>query len=100
MPSPEALPLAADAIQRRYLLPETTQHPVVKSECIWLAYLIQAYGQCLQGSVPHDEDINSHRLARSSEVVSGHTMLTPTLARLPRPQQESDNARRASTAHF
>ena len=43
-PSPEALQLATDAIRRRCLLPETMQHPVVKSECISLAYLIQAYG--------------------------------------------------------
>ena len=58
MPSPEALQLATDAIRRRCLLPETMQHPMVKSECISLAYFIQAYGLCLQGSVPHDRDIN------------------------------------------
>ena len=69
MPSPEALQLATDAIHRRYLLPETMQHPVVKSECISLAYFIQAYGLCLQGSAPHDQDINNLGIQRSSERV-------------------------------
>jgi hypothetical protein len=50
MPSSEALQLATDAIYRCCLLPETMQHPAVKSECMTLAYLIQAYGLCLQGS--------------------------------------------------
>ena len=43
-PSPEALQLAADIVCRRYVLPETIQHPEVRSECLRLAYLIQAYG--------------------------------------------------------
>ena len=44
MPSPEALRMATDAIRRRYVLPETMQHPEVRSECLRLAYLIQSYG--------------------------------------------------------
>ena len=44
MPSPEALQMATDAIRRRYVLPETMQHPEVRSECLRLAYLIQSYG--------------------------------------------------------
>jgi hypothetical protein len=50
MPSPEALRLATAAIRRRYVLPETMQHPRVKSECLRLAYMIQAYG--LGGAEP------------------------------------------------
>ena len=44
MPSPEALQMATDAVRRRYVLPETMQHPEVGSECLRLAYLIQSYG--------------------------------------------------------
>jgi hypothetical protein len=44
MPSPEALRAATDAMRRRYVLPETMEHPAVRSECLRLAYLIQAYG--------------------------------------------------------
>ena len=44
MPSPEALQMASDAIRRLYVLPETMQHPEVRSECLRFAYLIQAYG--------------------------------------------------------
>jgi hypothetical protein len=44
MPSPEALQMAIGAMGRHYVLPETMQHPVVRSECLRLAYLIQAYG--------------------------------------------------------
>ncbi len=44
IPSVEALEMATDAMRRRYVLPETMQHPQVKSECMCLAYLIQAYG--------------------------------------------------------
>jgi hypothetical protein len=53
MPSPVALQLASDTICRRYVLPETMEHPQVRSECMRLAYMIQAYGlaqrdaQCL-----------------------------------------------------
>jgi hypothetical protein len=44
MPSPEALRMASDAMRRHYVLPETMEHPAVRSECLRLAYLIQAYG--------------------------------------------------------
>ena len=44
MPSPEAFQMATDATRRCYVLPETMQHPEVRSECMRLAYLIQSYG--------------------------------------------------------
>jgi len=44
MPSPEALNVATDFISRRYVLSETMDHPQVRSECLRLAYMIQAYG--------------------------------------------------------
>lgn len=53
MPSPEALRLATAMINRRYVLPEFMQHPQVRSECVRLAYLIQAYGQASMKSTPH-----------------------------------------------
>jgi hypothetical protein len=43
-PSPEALHLATAVVRRGYILPETMQHPVVKSESINLALLIMAWG--------------------------------------------------------
>lgn len=43
-PSTEALHLATAVIRRGYLLPETMEHPVVKSECISPAFLIMAWG--------------------------------------------------------
>ena len=52
MPSPEALQMATDAIRRRYVLPETMQHPEVRSECLRLAYLIQSYGLTTAKSEP------------------------------------------------
>ena len=52
MPSPEALQMATDAIHRRYVLPETMQHPEVRSECLRLAYLIQAFGLASTKPVP------------------------------------------------
>jgi len=44
LPSPEALRLATAVIRRRYALPETMDHPQVRSECMRLAYMIMAYG--------------------------------------------------------
>lgn len=44
MPSVEALKMATGCIRRRYVLPETMEHPQVRAECLHLAYLIQAYG--------------------------------------------------------
>ena len=54
MPSPEALKMATDFMRRRYVLPETMQHPVVKSECLRLAYMIQAYGLAAPPSLGED----------------------------------------------
>ena len=42
--SPEAFHLATAVIQRGYILPETMEHPAVKSESINLAFLIMAWG--------------------------------------------------------
>jgi hypothetical protein len=36
LPSPEALQLAMGVIRQRYDLPETTEHPQVRSECMRL----------------------------------------------------------------
>jgi hypothetical protein len=44
MPSLGALQMAIDAMGRHYVLPETMEHPAVRSECMRFAYLIQAYG--------------------------------------------------------
>jgi hypothetical protein len=44
MPSREALRVATNEMRDRYVLPETIQHQEVRSECLGLAYLIQAYG--------------------------------------------------------
>ena len=52
MPSPEALQMATDATRRCYGLPETMQHPEVGSQCLRLAYLIQAYGLASAKSEP------------------------------------------------
>ena len=52
MPSPEALQMATDATRRCYVLPETMQHPEVRSECLRLAYLIQSYGLATAKSEP------------------------------------------------
>ena len=43
MPSLEALQMATDSVRRRYVLPETMQHPEVQAECLRLAFLVQAY---------------------------------------------------------
>lgn len=44
IPSARALQMATAAVRRHYVLPETMGHPVVRAECLQLAYLIQAYG--------------------------------------------------------
>lgn len=67
MPSPEAFQLATDVIRRRYVLPETMQHPRVRSECIRLAYLIQAYGLASTNSPPRQQEINNIKILDSSE---------------------------------
>jgi hypothetical protein len=53
MPSPEALQMATDATRRCYVLPETMQHPEVRSQCVRLAYLIQAFGLASAKPAPH-----------------------------------------------
>ena len=50
----EALRMASDAMRRHYVLPETMEHPAVRSECLRLAYLIQAYG--LASTKPESQD--------------------------------------------
>ena len=54
MPSLGALQMAIDAMGRHYVLPETMEHPAVRSECLRLAYLIQAYG--LASTKPESQD--------------------------------------------
>ena|SRR5579859_3764992 len=44
IPSARALQMATAAARHHYVLPETMEHPVVRAECLQLAYLIQAYG--------------------------------------------------------
>jgi hypothetical protein len=65
IPSPEALQMATDAIRRCYVLPETMQHPEVKSECLRLAYLIQSYGLTTAKLGPRQD-----KVAKSLDVVS------------------------------
>lgn len=43
VPLAKALEMATDAVTRLYVLPETKGHPVIRTECLELAYLIQAY---------------------------------------------------------
>ena len=43
-PTPEALHLATTVIRRGYVLPETVEHPIIKSEFISLALLFVAWG--------------------------------------------------------
>jgi hypothetical protein len=66
MPSPEALQLATAIIRQRYVLPETMQHPQVRSECFRFAYLIQAYGLASTNSAPRHQDIKSIRMRVSN----------------------------------
>jgi hypothetical protein len=45
--------MATDATRRCYVLPETMQHPEVRSQCVRLAYLIQAFGLASAKPAPH-----------------------------------------------
>ena len=65
MPSPEALQMATGAIRRRYALPATMDHPAVKFECTWLAYLVQAYGLASERPEPQDKGVEKSRDAVS-----------------------------------
>ena len=67
MPSPEALQLATAVIRQRYVLPETMQHPQVRSECIHLAYLVQAYGLASTNTAPHHPGISNIKMLASNE---------------------------------
>ena len=67
MPSPEALQLATAVIRQRYVLPETMQHPQVRSECIRLAYLIQAYGLASTNAAPRHQGISNIKMLASNE---------------------------------
>ena len=64
MPSPEALQMATDATRRCYVLPETMQHPEVRSQCVRLAYLIQAFGLASAKPAPHVEPDKPLMLSR------------------------------------
>ena len=65
MPSPEALRMATDAMRRYYVLPETMEHPTVRSECLRLAYLIQAYGLASTKPELQDDATEKQRDGRS-----------------------------------
>ena len=64
MPSREALRVATNAMRSRYVLPETFQHHEVKSECLSLAFLVQAYG--LTSIAPASRRDRSEKLANSA----------------------------------
>jgi hypothetical protein len=66
MPSPEALQLATAVLRQRYMLPETMQHPQVISECIRLAYLIQAYGLASTIAAPRHRGISNIKMLASN----------------------------------
>jgi hypothetical protein len=81
MPSPEALQMAIGTMGRHYVLPETMQHPVIRSECLRLAYLIQAYGWASTKPERQDDGMEEPRdagslrcapAASSSNRESGH----------------------------
>ena len=74
MPSPEALKLATEVVRRRYVLPETMDHPVVRSECGSLAYLIMAYGLVPRGAGEADERRKLHR-QRAAPSPARHELL-------------------------
>ena len=65
MPSPGALQMAIDAMGRHYVLPETMEHPAVRSECMRFAYLIQAYGLASTRPAPRHDRIEEPPDARS-----------------------------------
>lgn len=44
MPSPEALQMAAEAMGKHYIMPETMDHPAIRSACMRLAYTLMAFG--------------------------------------------------------
>ena len=78
MPSPEALLAATNAMRSRCVLAETLQHHEVKSECLRLAYLIQAYG--LTAAAPASRRDRSEKLANGTP----HHRLPRPVRRVPR----------------
>jgi CheY-like chemotaxis protein len=52
LPSVEAMQIAADALSRQYLLPETMHHPAIQSATKRLAYTLMAYGLAATGPEP------------------------------------------------
>ncbi len=52
LPSVEAMQMAADALSRHYVLPETMQHPAIRSATKRLAYTLMAYGMAPTGPEP------------------------------------------------
>ena len=50
--SPQALQTAVDALSRRYVQPQTAQHPVVVDQARELALLLSAYGLVPTGPQP------------------------------------------------
>src|SRR5690349_11240389 len=67
MPSRRALRVATNAMRGRYVLPETIQNHEVKSECLRLAYLIQAYG--LASPAPASRRDRSEKLPQGAASV-------------------------------
>lgn len=55
MPSARALEMATDAVNRLYVLPETREHPVIRAQCLQLAYLIQAFDLASRSQEAHPE---------------------------------------------
>ena len=79
MPSPEALLAATNAMRSRCVLPETLQHHEVKSECLRLAYLIQAYGLTSTERRHVSIDERSCRMAASWNTESSNLPASPRL---------------------
>ena len=57
--------MATDAMRRHYVLPETMEHPAFRSECLRLAYLIQAYGLASTKPELHDDATEEQHDGRS-----------------------------------
>jgi CheY-like chemotaxis protein len=64
LPSVEALQMAADAMSRHYVLPETMLHPAIQSATRSLAYTLMAYG--LAGPKPEPAGAQSDMALRHS----------------------------------
>ncbi len=66
LPSVEALQMAADAMSRHYVLPETMRHPAIQSATRSLAYTLMAYG--LGRTKPEPAGAQSDMALRQSSV--------------------------------